>query len=464
MDKRSLVLRWGGGFLVVAGMVIVVIGGLRTWGAGASAPVPTPSPTLTVAAATVAPSATPSPRPTLTPEPIVPTRTPVRATPSPSATSTPRPTATWTATATATATETAPATREIVDTTTSPSPTVTPEATAGAPTATPTISPATPTAVPPTAAAPPNSGSLVVPAGERWRLGVSLPYGAAQSYDLEALQVGWVMDWRVQATTALPAGVAYAQTVGLGGGQLRPDAATLTAVAAARPGSIWLISNEPDVRWQNNIPAQTYALLYREAYQAIKAGDPSAVVTAGGIAQPTELRLRYLDIVLQTYQETFGEPLPAQAWQIHNYMLREERDSWGVDIPPGFSENTGALYAVEDSGNLELFKAQIVTFRRWMANRGYRNLPLFITEYGIPMPADYGFPPSRVAQFLEDVWRYLLTASDPALGLPSDGNRLVQRWCWFSMGVPSYPTGNLIDPETGAWTPLARAWMSLVGR
>jgi hypothetical protein len=225
-----------------------------------------------------------------------------------------------------------------------------------------------------------------------------------------------------------------------------------------------LISNEPDVRWQDNVTPQTYAHLYREAYQAIKAGDPSAVVAAGGIAQPTELRLRYLDIVVQTYQETFGEPLPAQAWQIHNYMLREERDSWGVDIPPGLPDATGALYSIADSGNIELFKSQIVVFRRWMAGRGYRELPLLITEYGIPMPEDYGFSSDVVASFLTETWRFLLSASDASLGLSSDGGRLVQRWCWFSMAMAEYPTGNLIDPQTGAWEPLARTWMSMVGR
>jgi hypothetical protein len=302
-----------------------------------------------------------------------------------------------------------------------------------------------------------------VPPAERFRIGVSLPYGTGAGYDLRALHVGWVMDWQVRAAPNLPPGVDYAQTVRMKGGVLSPPAATLTAVAAQNPGALWLISNEPDVRWQDNVTPETYAQLYHEAYVAIKAGDPGAVVAAGGIAQATPLRLRYLDLALQAYQNAYGAPLPAQAWHIHNYMLREERGSWGVDIPPGIPDDTGVLYGIDDSGNLAAFRAQIYDFRRWMAARGYGGQPLVISEFGVPMPEDYGFPLERMTTFLRETWRFFLTASDPGLGDPSDGGRLVQRWCWFSMGYPDYPTGNLVDLETGAWTPLARAWMAYVG-
>ncbi len=421
-----------GGLCVLVGLVLIALGGpFRRMVLPSVASVFTPTLTLT-------PTVIPAP-PTSTPEPIVPTRTPVPS-------STPSPPSTAFATVTPVMAE---------------APTSTPTSrSTSVPVATATLSVVSTLLPSPTTVSDP--ARFVIPAHERFRVGVSLPGGASETYDLQTLGIGWVMDWNVRASTALPAGVEYAQTVRMKGGVLTPDVATLTTVAASHPGAMWLIANEADVRWQDNVDPVTYARLYHAAYTAIKAGDASAVVTAGGIAQPTPLRLRYLDLVLEAYRAEFGVALPAQAWHIHNYMLREERDSWGVDIPPGIPDATGVLYSIDDSGNVDAFRAQIVDFRRWMASRGYAGLPLFVSVFGVTIPADYGFPPERVVAFLRETWRFFLTASDPNLGDPTDGGRLVQRWCWFSMQHDPYPTGNLLD-SSGGWTPLARAWSASGG-
>jgi len=425
--------------MVAAGVVVML------WGArGAFQATGSTRPAQESTGVDVTPSATP----TRTPEPIVPTATSTRAvTKAPEPTATPRPTNTVRPTPTVKLTVALTATLAVTPTPASETATV-------APTPTPAVPPADPV--------PSGSGEFTVPAGERFRLGVSLPTWHGNADTLRALQIGWVMDWGARGSVAYGATVDYAQTVRMGGGRLSLDAMTITAIAAARPGSTWLISNEPDVRWQDNVTPDVYARLYREAYQAIKAGDSSAVVAAGGISEPTELRLKYLDRVLQEYRNAFGETLPSDAWHIHNYMLREERDSWGVDIPPGLPENTGALYGIDDSANLALFKSQIVRFRGWMADRGYRGQPLLISEFGIPMPADYGFPPDVVETFLRETWRYFLTATDPALGDPNDGGRLVQRWCWFSIEFADYPTGDILDSEANRWTALGYAWLAMV--
>ena len=143
-------------------------------------------------------------------------------------------------------------------------------------------------------------------------------------------------------------------------------------------------------------------------------------------------------------------------------MLREERDSWGVDIPPGISDDAGTLYEVEDSGNVTIFEQQIVAFRTWMAERGYRNRPLIVSEFGNPMPSDYGFPPESVGLFLAQTFDFFRTATDPNLGYPADGDRLVQRWCWYSLTDTVYPTGNIFDPETGEITAVGLAWKAYV--
>jgi hypothetical protein len=83
---------------------------------------------------------------------------------------------------------------------------------------------------------------------------------------------------------------------------------------------------------------------------------------------------------------------------------------------------------------------------------------LIVTEYGILMPADYGFPSNRVQGFMLDTFEFFRSAADPALGYPEDGYRLVQRWCWYSLADRRYPTGNLVQMDSVELTPLGRAF------
>ena len=298
----------------------------------------------------------------------------------------------------------------------------------------------------------------------RFRWGVGVAIGPISRYNIDPLRLGWYLDWRARADPPRPGGLEYVQMIRLKGGVLRPDAETLAAIARANPGSLWLVGNEPDVKWQDNVEPAAYARLYHQAYTAIKGADLTARVAIGGVSQPTPLRMRYLEAVLAAYREQFGAAMPVDVWNVHNFILREERGSWGVDIPPGLPDDRGILYEIDDSGNLEAFRRQIWDFRRWMAARGYRGWPLIVSEYGIPMPEDYGFPPERVVAFLRGTFEFFLTAADPALGDPADDYRLVQRWCWYSLDDTTYPTGRLLDPQTGAMTAVGEGWASMVAQ
>ena len=237
-----------------------------------------------------------------------------------------------------------------------------------------------------------------------------------------------------------------------------PPSIIIRRAAAANPGSTWLIGNEPDVMWQDNTTPERYAELYHKLYQGLKSADPTCHVAIGGISQPTPLRLAYLDRVLSAYQARYAEPMPVDVWNIHNFILREERDSWGVDIPPGLDADAGLLYEIQDHDDLQAFQGQILAFRRWMAERGQRDRPLLISEYGILMPEDFGFDATRVRAFMYATFDYFLTASDDALGYPADDNRLVQWWAWYSLGDTLYPTSNLFDPVSKTITPLGVAF------
>jgi hypothetical protein len=234
----------------------------------------------------------------------------------------------------------------------------------------------------------------------------------------------------------------------------RPDAERIEAAARANPGSTWLLGNEPDVIWQDNVTPERYAELYHELYELLKAADPTCKVAIAGVSQATPLRLDYLDRILEAYEARFDTPMPVDVWNVHGFVLREEQDSWGVSIPPGLTAQSGKLYEIEDHDDIDLFTAQILAVRRWMAERGQRDRPLVVSEYGVLMPVDYGFDRERVRDFMYATFDYFLEATDDEVGYPEDGNRLVQWWCWYSLADDQYATSNLFDPESKALKPL----------
>jgi hypothetical protein len=343
--------------------------------------------------------------------------------------------------------------------------TATPELATAGPTALGSPQPAQPSAPSPspTAVAPP--APLLTPSpGDlyslRQRLGVGLGGGLGGQGQALAnlLGFGWYVDWAVRAEAFRTAEVEYVPMIRLSDGRVTPDREGLLRAIVTLPGALWLIGNEPDVKWQDNVSPEVYAELYHDLYALLKEQDPSCQVAIGGVSQPTPLRLRYLDRILQAYHERYGQPMPVDVWNVHNFILREERDSWGVDIPPGMDDATGQLYEIADHDDLGIFRQQIVDFRHWMKERGQQEKPLIVTEYGILMPAEYGFPLDAVERFMLGSFEFFRTASDPSLGYPDDGYRLVQRWCWFSLVDARYPTGNLVHSVDGRLTPLGEAF------
>jgi hypothetical protein len=289
------------------------------------------------------------------------------------------------------------------------------------------------------------------------RIGIGVPFPPLTAGVMESLNPGWYLDWRVTLTDTT-AGVDYMPMIRLSDDGYVPDRETIAAVAEQRPGAIWLIGNEPDVKWQDNVHPQMYARHYHELYYLLKRADPSCSVAIGGVSQVTPLRLAYLDAVLDAYRVRYGAEMPVDVWNIHVFILREEKGSWGVDIPPGVPDSGGQLFEVQQHDDLDVFKNQVVTFRRWMVERGQQQKPLLISEYGILMPTEYGFPETRVIHFLVDTFDFLLTARNLEIGYAPDDYRLVQRWCWFSLADSVYPTGNLVQWDADQLTPIGAAF------
>jgi hypothetical protein len=163
-------------------------------------------------------------------------------------------------------------------------------------------------------------------------------------------------------------------------------------------------------------------------------------------------------------------------WHIHEQVLCETCP-WGAGVPPGLDDQRdliGCDYGEHDTlteydhADAEIYKAHIrgwvegeegkpglsrcnaatpeqtVGMRGFMKRRGFRDKPLVLSEYGILQPSGCGYlgvdvehGNQLVKDFMTVTFDFNLGIGDdpgidPDLGLPSDGNRLVQRWAWYS--------------------------------
>jgi len=364
-----------------------------------------------------------------------------------------------------------------------------------------------------------------------------LGYGAVgapitQYGNIRQLKAGWYLDWGARSNPARPLNMDYVRVVRLHQktvcwpnkvrdrgecqytepftytlqyGQRREG---IVAAAQANPGSLWLIGNEMDrYDWggvnpysgfgdpdssggQDEMLPEVYAQAYHEFYHLIKTADETAQVAIGGIIQATPVRLEYLDKVWNAYQAVYGEHMPVDVWNVHNFIFKEKCDDYGADIPPGCDscrdhDPTGdPCYGVEypegdwTHASMDIFRAQIQTFRQWMKNHGQQDKPLIVSEYGIVYFHAGLEDPEVVKGFMLATFDYFMNTKDANLGYSADDYRLVQRWAWYSLdddwkstGFNKY--GVLIDRyeendphlpiEGGRITPLGQAFADYAG-
>ncbi len=294
------------------------------------------------------------------------------------------------------------------------------------------------------------------------RVGVSGRLDMIAAANGAGLPFGVYSNWWTEPEPLEVKGAEFWQTIGISDAGFDLPLDSISRAIENQPGSTWIIGNEPDIVWQDNIVPERYADIYHQAYTFIKEADSTAQIAPAPVGQPTPLRLAYLDRVLAAYEKQFGQPLPADFWTVHAFILREEAGSWGVGIPPGMTEDRGRLYEIEDHDDLELLRQHIIEFRAWMAERGYQDRPLAVTEFGILHPSDYGFPPEVVIDFMLGALDIFATAANDT-GYPADNNRLVQWWIWYSAyDGGDFPTGNLYDPQNDQLTTIGQAFANYV--
>lgn len=352
---------------------------------------------------------------------------------------------------------------------------------------------------------------------------VNRPPDAYPPGDFNRLRAGWYFNWSTSMNPARPNGIKYAQSVFVKQWKwnnglvlyhrdapyaepytytIRPSISQIKQIAAANPGSLWLVGNEIERRDWGNFPGQgqqeilpeVYAVAYHEIYKAIKEADPSAQVANGSIIVPTPLRLEYMTRIWNEYIRLYGEPMPVDVWQIHVYLGPEKRNSWGIDIPAGIDAEVGMFYFGEgDQRNILVNKDftyvpdLVRAFRTWMKERGQQNKPLIITEFGVSMP-DWVLPGEFTWEKIRDEYLYpglafMLNEKDPQLGYPADEYRLVQSVWWWSLDGDGgeYEDGKFyqffnsnlfwsgIGPPTHSpnpmgLTPLGQYWIDYVSR
>ena len=298
--------------------------------------------------------------------------------------------------------------------------------------------------------------------------------GALTGYDVAQLHAGWYSNWMTGLDPAHPDGLTYVQLIRFHAGADSHDPAQVTVnpsqeviaqIAAAHPGSLWLMSNEPDSFYQGDpILPEVYAVVYHDSHTYIKDLDPTALVANGGIVQPTPCRLEYLDIVWDTYQQTYDEPMPVDVWNIHAFILREVYNSWGASTPPGVDPSCGMDYPVRDGDNVGVFRSNLIAMRQWMKDKGEQNKPLIITEYSVLWPGWFAdedgctFPPARVSHFMTQTFDLFLNETYPDIGYPEDDYRLVQTWAWYSLSDDQHYNGYLFHSGSKALSTMGQTY------
>lgn len=333
-----------------------------------------------------------------------------------------------------------------------------------------------------------NAGAAPAAGEISCRFGITVPNGlAGYETQLADLKVASYLDWGAKANPSLPNGTHFIQVLRVKDSLYPGTLSALPGLVAANPGAHWMVGNEPDTvrEGQDGVTAEVYADRYYELASQMRGLDPSAHIGFGSIVQPTPIRLRYLDRAWARLTQLAGGETAASGlidiWSIHSFILNEHPFQWGAGVPPGFESDwadaviydlewTGTDWDVPETHDNSIFNSRLQAFRQWLMNKGEAGKPLWITEYGsLFPPIDPEGGPNYVnvsdaetARFMRETFDFMLGATDSSSGLAQDGERLVQRWYWFSLNKERDTFGGtLYDPDNGgAITEVGTAWVT----
>lgn len=208
---------------------------------------------------------------------------------------------------------------------------------------------------------------------------------------------------------------------------------TIQDAAASAPGSVWYVLGEPNA---HDVSVQDVLIGLHDTYAAIKAADPTALITSPSILNfsfncincggylhgATWITNYFFD-----YIDLFGEEPPVDIWAI---------DVFPIVWPGGGLSAEDAFPTVRD----DIVVKQLLEFREWVDSReSTRGDPIWITEFGLHWGfQDWSFgvegcggSPSPVGDYLADEVQDYLMRTYTWLEANSEPLN-IERWFTFS--------------------------------
>lgn len=264
------------------------------------------------------------------------------------------------------------------------------------------------------------------------RFGVTVS-GDLERFDVSALPAGSYLDWRARTAAPHPNAMRYFPLVRVLPDGIHPSGEALAQAVRSNLGATWMVGNESDTVWLDNVTPEAYARGYHDFVTQIKAIDPTAKFAFTSLATVSTLRLAWLERAWNTYRSLYGADPPVDMWTIHTYVVNEMANQWGAEIPTGipnavgYSDGTwtkvavagasgGTVHQSQDLGAKAFFAVQgndITLYLRTGPDSGV--VAIYIDNLGAPVDQIdlYASAPGAISR----TYSNLTPPEDPRLGL-----------------------------------------------
>ncbi len=202
------------------------------------------------------------------------------------------------------------------------------------------------------------------------------------------------------------------------------DESSLIATMRRYPGSWWMVGNEPNDPYQDNLSPTTYAAFYHRFARIAQRADPMARLMSAGIANAD---WQWAEAFREAYHQAHGAYPRIDAWNVHNYVLEPDHSQLDQDV----------------------FRQRLIAFRTWMSHIGEDDKPLVLSEFGVLMGQERHDtryePPEAINAYIHETVRWLHETD------------YVQSWAWFASHTSGLFNGDLYD-QSDQLTPYGKAY------